>query len=150
MLGALRLLLVLCLLGALRSRLVLRLLGALWLLLALRLLGTLRLRLLGTLWLRLALCLLGTLWLLLMLRLWCFPSASTLFLVSSLCECRNGGSEKQKQNCCADNPILVHRCCLQRLSHLPLTGCSRYISYTVSAHGCQFSTAHVLGQSCSS
>jgi len=51
----------------------------------------------------LALCLLGVLWLLLVLSLLCFASASALFLLSFLCECRNGGSEKQKQNCCADN-----------------------------------------------
>jgi hypothetical protein len=55
--------------------LALRLLGALRLLLVLRLLGALRLRL--------ALRWLG------------FSSASALFLLSFLCECRNGGSEKQ-------------------------------------------------------
>jgi hypothetical protein len=66
-----------------------------------------------------------------------------------LCECRNG-SEKQKQNCCADNSILFHRSSLRLMSHLPLTGYSRYNCYTVCAHGCQFSMAHVLGQKCSS
>jgi hypothetical protein len=45
---------------------------------------------------------------------------------------------------------LFHRCSLQLMSHLPLTGYSRYTSYTVCAHGCQFSMAHVLGQKCSS
>jgi hypothetical protein len=97
--------------------LVLRLLGALRLL-ALRLLGALRLRLLRTLlWLRflrtlLWLRLLGALlWLRLLgallrlsflfvlrlrlvLRRLGFFSASGLFLLSFLCECRNGGSEK--------------------------------------------------------
>jgi hypothetical protein len=106
---ALWLLLALCLLGALRLRLVLRLLGAL----RLRLLGALwllALRLLGALWL-LALRLLGALWLhllgaLLRLRFLCllrlrlvlrrlgFSSATALFLLAFLCECRNGGSEK--------------------------------------------------------
>jgi hypothetical protein len=115
---------------------LLRLLYALWLLLVLRLLYALRL-----------LCVLR---LLLVLRLLCFSSASAIFLLSFFCECRNGGSEKQKQNCCADNSILVHRCCVQLISHLPLTGYSRHTSYTVCAHGCQFSTAHVLDQECSS
>jgi hypothetical protein len=95
---------------------LLRLLCALWLL-ALRLLGALRLRLalrlLGALWLRFlcallrlgflcALLRLGFLCALLRLRLLCalrlrllgFSSASALFLLSFLCECRNGGSEK--------------------------------------------------------
>jgi hypothetical protein len=48
-----------------------------------------------------------------------------------LCECRNGGSEKQKENCCADSSILVHRCSLQLISHLPLTGYSRHTTYTL-------------------
>jgi hypothetical protein len=65
-------------------------------------------------------------------------------------ECRKGGSEKQKQNCCTDDSILVHRYCLQIISHLPLTRYARHTHYTVCAHGCQFSTAHVLGQKCSS
>ncbi len=84
---------------------VLRLLYALWLLLVLRLLCLLRLllvlcvlRLLLVLRLlcalRLLLCLLCVLRLLLVLRLLCFSSASALFLLSFLCECRNGGSEK--------------------------------------------------------
>jgi hypothetical protein len=142
LLGALRLLLVLCLLCALRLLLVLCLLCALRLLLVLRLLCALRLLL--------VLCLLCALWLLLVLCLLCFSSASALLLLSFLCECRSGGSEKQKQNRCADNSILVHGCCLQLLSHLPLTGYLRHTCYTVCAHGCQFSTAHVLGQKCSS
>jgi hypothetical protein len=110
-LGALWLL-ALRLLRPLRLRLALRLLGALWLLalrllrplrlrLALRLLGALRLRFLGVL-LRLRL-LRALLRLRLVLRRLGFSSA--LFLLSFLCECRNGGSEKQKQNCCADNSI---------------------------------------------
>jgi hypothetical protein len=49
------------------------------------------------------LCLLCVLRLLLVLRLLCFSSASALSLLSFLCESRNGGSEKQEQNCCADN-----------------------------------------------
>jgi hypothetical protein len=89
---------------------LLRPLGALWLRLALCLLCALWLRSLCALWLRLALCLLRALWLrslcalrlrflcvlwlLLVLRLLCFSSASALFLLSFLCECRNGGSEK--------------------------------------------------------
>jgi hypothetical protein len=51
------------------------------------------LRFLCLLRLRLVLCRLG------------FFSASGLFLFAFLCECRNGSSEKQKQNCCADNSI---------------------------------------------
>ena len=79
----------------------------LWLrLLALRLLGALRLRLLAccgcclllrlllALRLLLLLCLLGALWLRLVLRLLCFFSASALFLLAFLCECRKGGCEK--------------------------------------------------------
>ena len=157
LLGALWLL-ALPLLGALW----LRLLGALWLL-ALRLLGALRLRLLGALlWLRFLRALLwlrflrALLWLRflcllrlrLVLRLLGFSSA--LFLLAFLCECRNGGSEKQEQNCCADNSILFHRYSLQLMSHLPLTAYLRHTSYTVCAHGCQFIKAHVLGQKCSS
>lgn len=93
LLRALRLL-AFCLLGVLWL-LALRLLGAL----RLRLFGALRLRLLGALWLRL----LGALWLRflgvllrlrLVLRLRCFSSATALFLLAFLCECRNGGSEK--------------------------------------------------------
>jgi hypothetical protein len=134
LLCALRLRLALCLLGALRLRLALCLLGALRLRLALCLLGALRLRL--------ALCRLGTLRLRLVLRrLRLFSSA--LLLLSFLCECRKGGSEKQKQNCCADNSIVFHRCCLQLISHLPLTGYSRHPRYTVYAQGCQYCTAHV-------
>ena len=76
--------------------------------------------------------------------------SSALFLLAFLCECRNGGSEKEKQNCCADNSILFHRCCLRLMLHLPLTGYSRHSSYTVCAHGCQFTKAHLLGQKCSS
>ena len=52
------------------------------------------LHLLCALWLLLVLCLLCLLRLLLVLRLLCFSSASALFLLSFLCECRNGGSEK--------------------------------------------------------
>jgi hypothetical protein len=37
-----------------------------------------------------------------------------------LCECGNGSSEKYKQNCCADNSFLFHRCSLRLMSHLPL------------------------------
>jgi hypothetical protein len=78
----------------------LRLLCALWL--RLRLLCALRLRLLSALWLllrllgalRLRLRLLGALRLRLVLRRLFFSSASALFLLSFLCECRNGGSEK--------------------------------------------------------
>jgi hypothetical protein len=89
LLGALRLL-------ALRLRLALRLLGALRLL-ALRL--RLALRLLGALWLRFlcALLWLGFLCVLrlrLVLRRLGFCSATALFLLAFLCECRNGGSEK--------------------------------------------------------
>jgi hypothetical protein len=89
---------------------LLRSLCALWLLLALRLLCALTalhllcaltaLRLLCVLWLLLrSLCalrlrLLGALRLRLVLRRLCFSSASALFLLSFLCECRNGGSEK--------------------------------------------------------
>jgi hypothetical protein len=72
-------------------RLLLRRLCALWLLLRLLCALRLRLRLLCLLWL--------------LLRLLCFFSASALFLLSFLCECRNGGSEKKKQNCCADDFI---------------------------------------------
>ncbi len=70
-------------------------LGTLWLCF----LGTLWLCFLGTLWL----CFLGTLWLrfLCVLRLLLvlrrrlrFSSASALFLLAFLCECRKGGSEK--------------------------------------------------------
>jgi hypothetical protein len=43
------------------------------------------------LWLLLVLCALR---LLLVLRVLCFSSASALFLLSFLCECRNGGSKK--------------------------------------------------------
>ena len=90
-------LLALGLLRALRL-LAFCLLGALWLL-ALRLLGALRLRLLGALWLRflgvlLRLRFLCLLRLRLVLRLRCFSSATALFLLAFLCECRNGGSEK--------------------------------------------------------
>jgi len=78
--------------------LVLHLLCALWLLLVLCLLCLLRLllvlRLLCALRLLVVLCLLCLLRLLLVLRLLCFSSASALFLLSFLCECRNGGSEK--------------------------------------------------------
>jgi hypothetical protein len=102
---ALWLLLALCLLGALRLRLLgalrLRLLGALWLLafcllgalwlLALRLLGALWLHLLGALLRLRFLCLLR---LRLVLRRLGFSSATALFLLAFLCECRNGGSEK--------------------------------------------------------
>jgi len=110
LLGALRLLLALRLLGVLLRLLALRLLGALRLLafrllgvllrlLALRLLGALlrllALRLLGALRLLLVLRLLGALRLRLALRWLGFSSASALFLLSFLCECRNGGSEKQ-------------------------------------------------------
>jgi hypothetical protein len=95
-------LLALRLLGALRLRLALRLLGALWLrfLCALLRLGFLcALLRLGFLC---ALLRLGFLCALLRLRLLCalrlrllgFSSASALFLLSFLCECRNGGSEK--------------------------------------------------------
>jgi len=88
---------------------LLRLLYALWLLLALlvlRLLCVLRplcaLHLLCVLWLLLALLvlhllalhLLCMLRLLLVLGLLCFSSASALFVLSFLCECGNGGSEK--------------------------------------------------------
>jgi len=90
-------LLALGLLRALRL-LAFCLLGALWLL-ALRLLGALRLRLLGALWLRflgvlLRLRFLCLLRLRLVLRLRCFSSATALFLLTFLCEYRNGGSEK--------------------------------------------------------
>ena len=78
--------------------LVLHLLCALWLLLVLCLLCLLRLllvlRLLCALRLLVVLCLLCLLRLLLVLRLLCFSSASALSLLSFLCECRNGGSEK--------------------------------------------------------
>ena len=152
LLGALRLCLVLRLLGALRLRLALCLLGALRLCLVLRLLGALRLclalRLLGALRLRLVLRRLSALRLRLVLRRLCFPSA--LLLLFFLSECRKGGSEKQKQKCCADNSISVHRYCLQLMSHLPLMGYARHPCYIVCAHGCQFSPAHVLGQKCSS
>ena len=133
---------------------LLRLLGALWLRFLRALLWLLALRLLGALWLRflrallwlLALRLLGALWLrflrallwLLALRLLGFSAASALFLLAFLCECRNGGAEKQKQNCCADNSTWFHRWCLRLMSHLPLAGFSRHTSYTVCAHGCQF------------
>jgi hypothetical protein len=161
-LRALLWLLALRLLGALWLRflraqlwlLALRLLGALWLRFLRALLWLLALRLLGALWLRflrallwlLALRLLGALWLrflrallwLLALRLLGFSAASALFLLAFLCECRNGGAEKQKQNCCADNSTWFHRWCLRLMSHLPLAGFSRHTSYTVCAHGCQF------------
>ena len=129
LLGALRLL-ALRLLGALWLRLLgallwLRLLRALlWLrflraLLWLRFLRALLwLRLLcALLWLRLlgALLRLGFLCALLRLRFLCLLRlrlvlrrlgfSSALFLLAFLCKCRNGGSEKQKQNCCADNSI---------------------------------------------
>ena len=91
-------LLVLCLLCALWLLLMLRLLCALWLLLMLRLLCALRLllalRLLCALWLLLVLRLLCALRLRLVLRRLGFCSATALFLLSFLCECRNGGSEK--------------------------------------------------------
>jgi hypothetical protein len=70
---------------------LLRLLGALWLRFLRALLWLLALRLLGALWLRF---LRALLWLL-ALRLLGFSSASALFLLAFLCECRNGGSEKQ-------------------------------------------------------
>jgi hypothetical protein len=95
----LRLLCALLWLRFLGALLRLRLLCAL---LWLRFLCLLRLRLLGALlWLRF-LCLLR---LRLVLRRLGFFSASGLFLFAFLCKCRNGGSEKQKQNCCADNSI---------------------------------------------
>ena len=76
----------------------LRRLLALRLCLALCLLGTLWLCSLGTLWLRsfsaLRLCFLCMLRLLLVLRRLRFSSASALFLLAFLCECRKGGSEK--------------------------------------------------------
>jgi len=85
-------LLALCLLGALlRLLLLLCLLGALWLL-ALCLLGAL-LRL-GFLCALLRLRFLFVLRLRLVLRRLGFCSASALFLLAFLCECRNGGSEK--------------------------------------------------------
>ena len=85
----------------------------------------------------------------LVLRRLGFFAASGLFLLAFLCECRNGGSEKQKQNCCADNSILFHRRSLQLMSHLPLAAFSRHTCYTVCAQGCQFTKAHVIGQKCS-
>ena len=62
------------------------LLSALWLCF----LGALGLCFLGTLWL----CFLCVLRLLLVLRRLRFSSASALFLLAFLCECRKGGSEK--------------------------------------------------------
>jgi hypothetical protein len=53
-------------------------------------LGALGLCFLGTLWL----CFLCVLRLLLVLRRLRFSSASALFLLAFLCECRKGGSEK--------------------------------------------------------
>ncbi len=83
-------LLALRLLGALRLRLALRLLGALWL----RFLCALRLRLVLRLLRRCCGCAFcaccGCAW---CCAGWAFPP-SALFLLSFLCECRNGGSEK--------------------------------------------------------
>ena len=61
----------------------------------------------------LRLCFLCVLRLLLVLCWLSFLSASALFFLNFLGECRNGGSEKQKEDCCADNSIVFHRCCLQ-------------------------------------
>ena len=106
--GLLRL--ALGLLLALRLGLALGLL-ALRLGLALCLLA-LRLGLLLALRLRLVLWLLGVLWLLRVLG--CLrSSASALFLLAFLCERRNGGSKKQKENHCTYKAIEFHSRCLR-------------------------------------
>ena len=91
-----------------------------------------------------------------MLPLLYSSSASALFVLSFLCECRNGGSEKQEQNCCADNSTWVHRCFtpVQLICHpaatRSLAGNWRHFSYTLAKIRCQFTTAHTCGQNCSS